>query len=391
MATHALTPFHTQQVKSHFISNIDAAHSLEILRHLNPESTLLIIASKTFTTTETLQNAQMVKQWLLPAVNSPTALKPHLIAITAFPERAANFGVAIENCFPIWDWVGGRYSLWSAMGLPLLLSIGIDNFQALLAGATAMDQHFRNTPFTHNMPVIMALLGIWYHNFYAAQTQAILPYTHLLQDFPSYLQQTDMESNGKRTCHNGTEVNYTTGPIIWGGVGCNSQHAFHQLLLQGTHLIPADFIIPATVHHDLNQHHAMLFANCLSQSQALMQGKTLAQAITELTANGKSISDSEQLAPHLVIPGNCPSNTLVLSQLTPYTLGTLLALYEHKIFVQGIIWGINSFDQWGVELGKQLAKKLLPDLQQPQQQLHHDASTNGLIDYYWQQQLLNCQ
>lgn len=383
MATHALTPFHTHKIRCHFISNIDAAQSLDILQQLNAETTLFIVASKTFTTQETLLNAKMAKSWLNQSLPSGSELKRHFIAVTATFERAVNFGIPLEQCFPVWDWVGGRYSIWSAMGLPVLLSIGCDHFQEMLNGAGAMDQHFRSQDFSQNMPVILALLGIWYGNFYQAQSHAILPYTHLLQDLPAYLQQADMESNGKRTRHDGHVVTYDTGPIIWGGVGCNSQHAFHQLLLQGTHLIPADFIIPASAHHHLAEHQAMLFANCLSQTQALMQGLSQDAATIELANNHLSQQEALRLAPHLTIPGNCPSNTLVLSRLTPFTLGALLALYEHKIFVQGVIWNINSFDQWGVELGKKLSKQILQDMQGANAHLSHDASTNGLIKYYW--------
>lgn len=313
---------------------------------------------------------------------SESELHRHFIAVSSNRKAAVEFGIAAENIFPMWDWVGGRYSLWSAIGLPIALSIGMGNFKELLAGAYKMDRHFLTAPFEQNMPVLLALLGVWYGDFWGAQSHAILPYDHHLRNFNQHLQQLDMESNGKRVRQDGTPVDCGTGPVIWGGVGCNGQHAYHQLLHQGTLMIPADFIVPVTSYHPVADHHQWLFANCLSQSQALMCGKTLAEAEAELRAQGLAETEVQRLAPHKVIPGNRPSNTIVLERVSPQRLGALVALYEHKVFVQSVIWGINAFDQWGVELGKELGKNLYGRLTGQDASPAADGSTQGLIDYF---------
>ncbi|WP_183168305.1 glucose-6-phosphate isomerase, partial [Azomonas macrocytogenes] len=354
----------------------------EVTAQLNAETTLFIISSKTFGTLETLKNAQAARSWYLAKGGTEEKLYRHFIAVTSNRQAAVEFGIREKNIFPMWDWVGGRYSLWSAIGLPIALAIGMANFKDLLSGAYDMDQHFLNAPFEHNLPVLLAMLGVWYHNFWGAQTYAFLPYDHYLRNFVKHLQQMDMESNGKSVRQDGTPVSCTTGPVIWGGVGCNGQHAYHQLLHQGTPLIPADFIVPVVSHNPVADHHEWLYANCLSQSQALMQGKTRAEAEAELRAKGLSAGEIERLAPHKVIPGNRPSNTLVLEIINPHRLGALVALYEHKIFVQGVIWGINSFDQWGVELGKELGKNVYNRLTSYEAEPAEDSSTQGLIDHF---------
>lgn len=382
MVTEALKPYADNTIRCHFVSNIDSTHITETLKILNPETTLFIISSKSFSTLETLTNAATAKKWLLQTANNAD-VQQHFVAISGDNAKAIAFGIHPDRIFEVWDWVGGRYSLWAATGLPIAIAIGIDNFKELLAGAHEMDQHFQNTDFMSNIPVILALLGIWYHNFFGAQTHAIFPYHHYLRYLPAYLQQLDMESNGKNISSAGTTINYTTGPVIWGGVGCNGQHAFHQLLHQGTQFISADFIIPARSHHAFDAHHPILFANCLGQTQALMQGKTLDEAFAELIAAGYAIPEAQKLAPHKMMPGNRPTNTITFSQLTPRVLGALLALYEHKVFVQGVIWNINSFDQWGVELGKQLVNRIIPALTDKSLLgQYHDSSTQGLISYY---------
>lgn len=395
MATMALTPYAARQLSYHFVSNIDSTHLIEALRTLDPATTLFVVASKTFTTQETLCNATTARKWLLDKVitdginDEKLAISRHFIAVTAKPERAKDFGINEENIFPFWDWVGGRYSMWSAIGLTLAIAIGTENFRALLAGAHAMDQHFMHAPYAQNMPVILALLGIWNINFWHNITHAVLPYDQYLQLLPSYLQQLDMESNGKHVQLSGAAVNYATAPIIWGAVGTNGQHAFHQLLMQGTETVPVDFIIAAQSHNPCGNHHTLLMANCLAQAQALMRGRSFAEALTEISAQEKSSGKAkmpnneelQQLAAHKVIPGNVPSNMLMLEQLTPYTLGALLALYEHKVFVQGVIWNINSFDQWGVELGKQLANNIAAQLSEKNisDSSSLDSSTAGLL------------
>lgn len=389
MVTEALKPYQSATLKVHFVSNIDGTAIDNTLKLLNPETTLFIIASKTFTTQETLTNATTAKAWLLH--NLPQAvIAQHFVALSTNIQAASEFGIDPHNCFEFWDWVGGRYSLWSAVGLSIALAIGMDRFMELLAGAREMDQHFRTAPLLHNMPVILGLLGIWYNNFYHAHSQAIIPYDQSLHRFPAYLQQADMESNGKQTTLAGHKTAYQTGAVVWGEPGTNGQHAFFQLLHQGTALIPVDFILPLQPHHPLTHHHQILAANCFAQSEALMRGKTEREAQQELHAQGLPAEEIAALLPHKIFPGNRPSNTILLTQLTPASLGALIALYEHKIFVQGVIWNVNSFDQWGVELGKQLAKPILAEIRgqdtpQAAPALPHDGSTLQLIQHFRQQ------
>lgn len=383
LVTEALTPFHNG-LRSHFVANIDGSDISEVLRQVKPETTLFLIQSKSFGTQETLANARVARDWFLRNGGSESVIADHFVAVTTNRDAATAFGLDENNLFPMWDWVGGRYSLWSAIGLPIALSTGMDNFRALLAGAHELDEHFRTAPLEQNLPTVMAMLGIWYNNFWHAESHAILPYDHYLASLPGHLQQLDMESNGKRVTEDGAPVNYPTGPIIWGGVGANGQHAYHQLIHQGTRLIPCDFIIPLRTHNPVGNHHTALFANCLSQSQAMMRGKTLEEARQELSEEGKSPEDIDRLAPHKVIPGNQPNNLLMMDQLTPRTLGALIALYEHRTFVQGVIWGLDSFDQWGVELGKQLGKDILRQLEDDQPANSGDSSTDGLIELFRQ-------
>ncbi|MDA3902418.1 MAG: glucose-6-phosphate isomerase [Desulfuromusa sp.] len=382
MVTEALKPYGHERLNVHFVSNVDATHLAETLRHLNPETTLFLIASKTFTTQETMANAHSAKQWLLNQINDETAVARHFVAVSTNLALVSQFGINPDNMFEFWDWVGGRYSLWSAIGLSIALSIGMDRFEELLAGAHQVDEHFRTAPFDKNIPVLMGLLGIWYNNFFAADSHAILPYDQYLHRFPAYFQQGDMESNGKRVTLSGRQVNYSTGPIIWGEPGTNGQHAFYQLLHQGTILVPTDFLAPIESQNPLGDHHQILLSNFFAQPEALMKGKTAEEVQIELEAEGLSQERIKQLLPHKVFPGNRPSSSFLFQKLTPRTLGSLIALYEHKIFTQGSIWNINPFDQWGVELGKQLAKKILPELGQEQPADSHDSSTNGLINYY---------
>jgi glucose-6-phosphate isomerase len=383
MAVAALTPYTLRHLDYYFVSNIDATHISEVLRKCDPATTLFIVASKTFTTQETLHNATTAKKWVLQnADNADYAIQRHFIAVTAKPDRAQEFGISAANIYPFWDWVGGRYSIWSAIGLSLALAVGMDNFRDFLVGAHAMDEHFKQQPLATNMPVIMALLGVWNIDFWQTATQAVIAYDQYLHLLPAYLQQLDMESNGKRVRVDGSNVTCPTAPVLWGGVGTNGQHAYHQLLLQGTQIVPVDFIIAAQSHNDIGDHHSLLVANCFAQSQALMCGKNQEEVMAELLAQGLSDVDAKKLAPHKIILGNVPSNTIMLSKLTPHTLGALLALYEHKVFVQGIIWGINSFDQWGVELGKQLANKIAPQLRKGKLEETLDSSTAGLIKRY---------
>jgi glucose-6-phosphate isomerase len=381
LTTHALSAFADPNIQCHFISNIDASHIQEILAKINPETTLFIVSSKSFTTLETITNAITLKAWLQNKLGI-TDINQHFIAVTAATDKALEFGIAADNIFPVWDWVGGRYSVWSAVGLPLAIAIGMENFLAFLQGAEAMDQHFREADFAHNMPVIMALLGIWYINFFGANNHAIIPYNHHLTHLRTYLQQADMESNGKSVSHSGATIDYATGPIIWGEQGCNAQHAFHQLLHQGQHLIPVDFILAGNKSSVFDHHQDILIASGLSQAQALMQGKSYQQALAEAHAAGFSGEEAERLGQHKTIIGNRPSNVIFLKEINPYNLGALLALYEHKIYVQGAIWQINSFDQWGVELGKQLLPEILTDLKNNNPRLPHDSSTQGLIEHY---------
>jgi glucose-6-phosphate isomerase len=379
--THALADFASENLRCHFISNIDSAHIHEVLKQIQPDTTLFIVSSKSFTTLETITNARTLKKWLQNALGE-SAVANHFIAVTAAADKAIEFGILPDNIFPLWDWVGGRYSIWSAIGLPLALLIGMDQFLAFLRGAYEMDQHFRQANTASNMPVLLGLLGIWYINFFDANNHAIVPYTHHLTHLRTYLQQADMESNGKNISQQGTPIDYQTGPIIWGEQGCNAQHAFHQLLHQGQHLIPVDFILVGENKNNFAEHHDILVASGLSQAQALLRGKSYDEAYSELIHDGCSPKKAELLAQHKTIPGNRPSNTLFLEQMTPYRLGAFLALYEHKIFVQGAIWNINSFDQWGVELGKQLLPQILADLQKSDNLMPHDSSTQGLIEFY---------
>lgn len=383
MVSEALKPYWKKGMRAFFVSNIDGTHISETLKQVNPESTLFIIASKTFTTQETMTNAHSARKWFLDKAQDQAAITKHFVAVSTNAKAVTEFGIDKENMFEFWDWVGGRYSLWSAIGLSIACMIGMNRFEELLSGAHDIDKHFLNSPFSQNIPVIMGLLGIWYHNFLGAHSHAVLPYDQYLQRFAAYLQQGDMESNGKRIDREGREISeYTTGPIIWGEPGTNGQHAFYQLIHQGTRLIPADFIAPASSHNNLGEHHQILLSHFLAQTEALMRGKTSEEVRAELIAQGMKEADIEKAIPHRTFPGNKPTNSIVFRKLDPRTLGRLIALYEHKIFVQGAIWNVNSYDQWGVELGKQLAKVILPELKNKDQRSTHDASTNGLIEYF---------
>jgi glucose-6-phosphate isomerase len=382
MVTEALRPYGHAGIRVHFVSNVDATHITETLKRCDPETTLFLVASKTFTTQETLANAHSAKDWLLDALGDPAAVAKHFAALSTNTEKVSAFGIDPANMFEFWDWVGGRYSLWSAIGLSIAVFIGMDRFEELLGGAFAMDEHFRSNPPEQNVPVILALLGIWYNNFFGAQSHAILPYDQYLHRFPAYFQQGDMESNGKRVTRGGEVVDYSTGPVLWGEPGTNGQHAFYQLIHQGTKLIPADFLAPVQSHNPLGEHHAMLLSNFFAQTEALMRGKNEEEARQELEAAGMSAERIALILPHKVFPGNRPTNSILFPKLTPRVLGSLIAMYEHKIFVQGVIWRINSFDQWGVELGKQLANAILPELSGDDPVSDHDSSTNGLINTY---------
>ncbi|MCP2074504.1 UNVERIFIED_ORG: glucose-6-phosphate isomerase [Pseudomonas lini] len=382
LVSEALLSYAHKGVRCHYLANIDGSEFHELTMKLRAETTLFIVSSKSFNTLETLKNAQAARAWYLAQGGSEAELYRHFIAVSSNNAAAVAFGIREENIFPMWDWVGGRYSLWSAIGLPIALAIGMSNFKELLSGAYSMDQHFQSAPFEQNMPVLLALLGVWYGNFWGAQSHAILPYDHYLRNITKHLQQLDMESNGKSVRQDGTPVSTDTGPVIWGGVGCNGQHAYHQLLHQGTQLIPADFIVPIVSFNPVSDHHQWLYANCLSQSQALMLGKTRAEAEAELRDKGASEEDVQKLASHKVIPGNRPSNTLVVERISPRRLGALVALYEHKVFVQSVVWGINAFDQWGVELGKELGKGVYNRLVGSEESPADDASTQGLINYF---------
>jgi len=381
MVCEALKPYGKPGLRVHFVSNVDSTDLVETLKLVNPETVLFLVASKTFTTQETMTNAQTARDWFLETARDEAAIARHFAAMSTNTAAVAKFGIDPKNMFEFWDWVGGRYSLWSAIGLSIALYLGMDNFEALLGGAHAVDEHFRSTPFEKNLPVIMALLGIWYNNFFDAQSHAILPYDQYLVYFPAYFQQGDMESNGKGVTREGEQIDdYTTGPIIWGQPGTNGQHAFYQLIHQGTKLIPCDFLVAAQSHNPRGDHHPILLSNYLAQTEALMKGKTPDEVRRELAAQGMSGAELEALAPHKTFPGNRPTNSFLYPKLTPAVLGSLIALYEHKIFTQGVIWDVNSFDQWGVELGKQLAKVILPELKSDAQVNSHDASTNGLIN-----------
>lgn len=387
MATHALKPFHTGHVRLHFVSNVDPSCLQDLLVHLNPARTLFIVASKSFTTLETLQNAQAARHWLQQFApgdateNNATAR--HFVAVSSAVKKAQDFGIHADNILPMWDWVGGRYSLWSAIGLPIALAVGMEHFNAMLTGAYHMDEHFRTADLGKNMPVVMGLLGFWYQQFWQSSSHVVLPYDHYLRFFPDYLQQLDMESNGKSVNRNGEKLSYNSGPVIWGAVGTNGQHSFHQLLHQGTHFIPADFILTLRSHQKgCEEQHRHLLANGLAQSQALMCGKTRETVESELRTQGMSDADIAFLAPHKVIPGNRPSNLITIDQLTPATLGALIALYEHKVYVQSVLWDINPFDQWGVELGKQLSGPIFSALSGGNSML--DASTLATVARYLQ-------
>ena len=380
MVYSALSDFQLDGIRCHFVSNVDPVHLEETLESLDPATTLFVIASKTFTTMETMLNAQSAKRWLLEACDDSAALAKHFVAVSTNVEKAGEFGIPAENIFPMWDWVGGRYSLWSAIGLPVALGIGMDNFRALLAGAHSMDNHFQSAPATQNIPVMMALLDCWYQNFFDTESRVVLPYSQQLHLFPAYLQQLDMESLGKSVMKDGKPVNVNTGGIIWGSAGTNGQHSFHQLLHQGTHLIPADFIAVAETSSRNKEQHQQLLANCFAQSQALMDGKSLEAATAELLGQGLSEAKVAKLPPHKVIPGNRPSTTLVLDKLTPQSLGSLIACYEHKVFARSVILGINAFDQWGVELGKVLSTGIYDELVNDGETLKFDSSTNALIN-----------
>jgi glucose-6-phosphate isomerase len=384
MVNEALRPYALHDLNVHFVSNVDENHINDTLQYLNPETTFFIIASKTFTTQDTMVNAETAREWYINDIGSDEHIHRHFSAVTSNIRLAREFGIADENIFKMWDWVGGRYSLWSAIGLSIVIAIGSEQFDEMLEGAYAVDTHFRKTPLAQNIPVIMALLGIWYNNFFNAQTTAVLPYDQHLHRFPAYLQQADMESNGKYVDRSGDEVDYTTGPVLFGEIGIAAQHAFFQLLHQGTKLVPADILAPISSFRCIARHHRALMSNVFAQTEALMRGKTEQEVREELQKGGLNDEEIKKLLPYKVFPGNRPTSTLLFDTLTPRTLGSLIALYEHKIFVQGIIWDINSFDQWGVELGKQLAVTISHELDHTGQVDTHDCSTNGLINYYKQ-------
>ena len=384
MVTEALKPYAKPNLNVHFVSNIDGTHIAETLKNLSPDTTLFMIASKTFTTQETMTNAHTARQWFLETAQKAEHVKKHFVALSTNTAKVAEFGIDPDNMFVFWDWVGGRYSLWSAIGLSIACSIGFENFLKLLEGAHAMDRHFRETGLEKNIPVILALISIWYNNFFGAQTEAILPYDQYMHRFAAYFQQAYMESNGKDVDRSGKPVEYETSQVIWGEPGTNGQHSFYQMIHQGTKLIPCDFIAPARSHNQLGKHHAILLSNFFAQTEALMQGKTREEVITELSASGKSDEEIERLAPFKVFNGNRPTNSILVKEITPRSLGSLIAMYEQKIFVQGIVWNIFSFDQWGVELGKQLENRILPELESDDHVSTHDSSTNGLINLYKQ-------
>ncbi len=382
MVTECLRPYAKEGLEVHFVSNVDGTHITETLKQLNPETTLFLIASKTFTTQETMTNAFAAREWFLKCAKDHAYVAKHFVALSTNIEKVEEFGIDKDNMFVFWDWVGGRYSLWSAIGLSIACYIGYENYAELLQGAFEMDSHFRETPFERNIPVILALIGIWYNNFFGAQTEVILPYDQYMHRFAAYFQQGNMESNGKSVDRSGSRVDYQTGPIIWGEPGTNGQHAFYQLIHQGTKIIPADFLAPAISHNRIGEHHNILLSNFFAQTEALLNGKTKEEAIEELKRDGRSDEEIRKLYPHKVFEGNRPTNSILFNKLTPRALGSLIVMYEHKIFVQGVIWNIFSFDQWGVELGKQLAKKILPELGDDKQVDSHDSSTNGLINTF---------
>tara|TARA_B100001123_G_scaffold168103_1_gene193446 strand:- start:233 stop:1810 length:1578 start_codon:yes stop_codon:yes gene_type:complete len=382
--TEALKPYRTDAVKVHFVANVDGCHIHDVLSERDHEDTLIVMSSKSFSTQETLQNTLTAKAWFLKQGGTQEDIAKHFVAVSSNVKAATEFGIAEENIFPMWDWVGGRYSLWSAIGLPISLALGFDNFKGLLDGAYAMDEHFKTAPKEQNLPVLLAVLGVWYRNFFDAQSQVLLPYYHYLRGLPAYVQQLDMESNGKLVTQAGEAIDYETGPIIWGSEGTNGQHSFHQLIHQGHGVIPVDFLMPLNVPNQDDTHHAMLASNCFGQAQALMQGKTFEDCYADL--NGKGLDDAEQtrLAQHKTMPGNKPSNTILFEKLDPFTLGALVAMYEHKVFVQGVIWQLNSFDQWGVELGKVLGNQVLAGIQGDADSADFDSSTQQLINRFKQ-------
>ncbi|MEI8608213.1 glucose-6-phosphate isomerase [Enterovibrio sp. Hal110] len=383
MVSEALAAYKTR-LNLHFVSNVDGTHIAETLKDLNPETTLFLVASKTFTTQETMTNALSARDWFLATAEDQAHVAKHFAALSTNAKSVAEFGIDTDNMFEFWDWVGGRYSLWSAIGLSICLAVGYDNFIELLAGAHDMDNHFQQTPLSENLPVLLALIGVWYNNFYGAESEAILPYDQYLHRFAAYFQQGNMESNGKYVDRDGLPVDYQTGPIIWGEPGTNGQHAFYQLIHQGTKIIPCDFIAPAISHNPLSDHHPKLMANFFAQTEALAFGKTREQVEAEFVAAGKTPAEVAELVPFKVFEGNRPTNSILVKQITPRTLGNLIAMYEHKIFAQGVIWNIFSFDQWGVELGKQLANQILPELADQEAVASHDSSTNGLINAFKQ-------
>jgi glucose-6-phosphate isomerase len=382
MVTEALKPYWVEGIEAFFVSNVDASHIAEVFKKINPEETLFLVASKTFTTQETMTNAHTARSWFLKSAGDEKHVVKHFVALSTNEKEVTAFGIDKQNMFAFWDWVGGRYSLWSAIGLSIALTIGYENFELLLKGAEAADQHFATTDFRENIPVQMALISLWYINFYGAQTEAILPYDQYMHRFAAYFQQGNMESNGKSVDRNGERVNYATGPIVWGEPGTNGQHAFYQLIHQGTLLIPCDFIAAAQSHNPIGDHHQKLISNFFAQTEALMNGKSEEEVEEELLASGKNPEEVARLAPFKIFEGNKPTNSILIKKITPYNLGTLIAFYEHKIFTQGVIWNIFSFDQWGVELGKQLANKILPELKSSEQISSHDVSTNGLVNAY---------
>ena len=385
MVTEALKPYGRESgLHIHFISNVDGTHAVEVLRHLHRETTLFVITSKTFTTQETMTNARTARDWFLTRGGTLQAVSKHFVAVSANPQGVKNFGIDPANMFQFWDWVGGRFSLWSAAGLCIALYVGMDNFEALLEGAHDMDEHFRTAPLQENIPVMLALLGVWYNNFFDVKSHAILPYDQYMHRFTAYIQQLDMESNGKHVTTDGQPVDVATGAVVWGEPGTNGQHAFYQLLHHGTDMVPCDFIAPIETKNPVGRHHPILLSHFFAQSEALMRGKTEEEVRTELKQQGKTDADIKALLPHLVFAGNRPSNSILFQMVTPKTLGSLIAMYEHKVFVQSEIWGINAYDQWGVELGKVLAKRVLAELDDYDEVTSHDGSTNGLINYYKQ-------
>ena len=389
MVTEALKPYWVENIQTYFVSNVDGTHIAETLKKVKPERTLFLIASKTFTTQETMTNAHTAREWFLRKAKDEKHIAKHFAALSTNEKEVVKFGIDKKNMFEFWDWVGGRYSLWSAIGLSIALTVGYKNFEQLLRGGQETDVHFRTTPFEKNIPVLMALIGLWYTNFFGSQTEAILPYDQYMHRFAAYFQQGNMESNGKSVDRNREPVTYSTGPVIWGEPGTNGQHAFYQLIHQGTVLIPCDFIAPAQTHNPIGDHHQKLLSNFFAQTEALMNGKTDEEAQKELEKSGSTSEEIAKLLPFKVFTGNKPTNSFLIKKITPFTLGKLIALYEHKIFVQGVIWNIFSFDQWGVELGKQLANKILPELRHEEKVESHDASTNNLINLYKQMRKLN--